>query len=253
MNVFKLGKHPVDLAHLAKMPKIENYLNLSVLPSIPAAFDWSMRDGVPFEYGMDGNDLYGDCPFASACHQIGTWTGQNGTEVVATEEDALDAYARFTGFRRDDPSTDNGANMLQVALQWRTKPIMGRTIKAFATVDMRRPDLVAAAANLFGGVWAGWALPTAWQGADEWQTGPNTSGQWAPGSWGYHATHMMLASPAMFGLKTWGQHMCVSPKALATYSDEGYVLTCDAWLTDGRCPAGVDGEALAADLKLVTG
>ena len=253
MDIFKLGKHPADHARLAAMPKLANYVNLSTLPSIPRAFDWSMRDGVPLEYGMDGNDQYGDCPFASACHQIGTWTGQTGTEQVGTAADALDAYARFTGFNPADPSTDNGANMLQVALQWRTMPIMGRTIKAFATVDMKRPDLVAAAANLFGGVWVGWALPAAWQGSDEWMTGPSTEGQWAPGSWGGHATHLSLVSPAMFGVKTWGQHMCVTPKALATYCDEGYVLLSDDWLTDGRCPAGVDGEALAADLKLVVG
>ena len=253
MDIYKLGKLPPDHAKLAAMPKIENYLNLSTLPSIPAAFDWSMRDGVPFVYGMDGNDKYGCCPLASACHQIGTWTGQNGVEQVGTEADALDAYTRFTGFRRDDPSTDNGANMLRVAFQWLTMPIMGRTIKSFATVDMRRPDLVAAAAYLFGGVWTGWALPTAWQGADEWTTGPSTSGKWKPASWGYHATHLRLVSPQLYGVVSWGGLIPVTVPALGEYSDEGYVATCDDWLTNGRCPAGVDGEALAADLKLVAG
>jgi hypothetical protein len=253
MDIFKLGKHPADPARLAAMPKLADYVNLSTLPPIPSAFDWSMRDGVPLEYGMNGNDRFPDCVFASACHQVGTWTGQTGTEQVGTDADALDAYARFTGNSPTDPTNDAGASMLVTATQWQTMPIMGRTIKAFAVVDMKRPDLVAAAANLFGGVWVGWALPAAWQGADEWMTGPSASGQWAPGSWGYHATHLSLVSPAMLGIKTWGQHMCVTPGTLATYSDEGYVLTCDAWLVDGRCPAGVDGESLAADLKLVVG
>ena len=254
MEIFKLGKH--DPKFDARTLKLADFMNLSTLPQVPAAFDWSMKDGVPLVYGMDGNDRYGDCVFVSACHQIGTWTGQTGKQYVASEQDALEAYQAFTGFDPETGDNDNGANMLDVAKAWKGgKPIAGHTIAAFASVDMKRPDLVAAAANLFGGLWTGWALPTAWQGADEWTTGPSTGGQWEPGSWGGHAVALTLVSPAMLGIKTWAQNMPVTPAALATYCDEGFALISqDCWetLTGNRCPSGVDGAALQAALKLVT-
>ena len=253
MNVYKLGRNPSP--HDPRTLKLADFVNLSTLPTVPSAFDWSMKDGVPLVYGMDGNDQYGDCVFASACHQIGTWTGQTGTEQVATAADALAAYTDFTGFDPSDPSTDQGADMLTVGKQWLKKPIFDHRPAAFVSVDLKRPDLVAAACNLFGGLWTGWALPTAWQGADEWTTGPSTSGQWAPGSWGGHAVHFCLVSPAMFGVKTWAQHMGVTPAALATYCDEAIALiSSDVWLAlvGNRCPAGLDGPGLEAALTLVT-
>jgi len=253
MQIHKLGRNPskFDPRNL----KLADFINLSTLPAIPAAFDWGMKNGVPLVYGMDGNDQYGDCVFASACHQIGTWTGQTGTEQVATAADAEAAYTAFTGFNPSDPSTDNGADMLTVATGWRTKPIFNHTIAAFAQVDIKRPDLIAAAANLFGGVWTGWGLPTAWQGADEWTTGPSTDGQWAVGSWGGHAVHLKLVSPALLGVVTWGNVMPVTPAALATYCQEIFALiSVDCWetLTGNSCPSGVDGAALQAALTQVT-
>ena len=253
MNVYKLGRNPSPPD--PRTLKLADFVNLSTLPTVPSAFDWSMKDGVPLVYPMLGNDRFGDCVFASACHQIGTWTGNTGAQQVATEEDALAAYSAFTGFDPSDPSTDQGANMLETAKAWLKRPIFGHRPAAFVNVDTKRPDLVAAACNLFGGLWTGWSLPTAWQGADEWRTGPSTSGQWAPGSWGGHAVELTLVSPAMLGVKTWGQHMGVVPRALATYCDEAIALISrDTWLTlvGNRCPAGVDGTALQDALQLVT-
>jgi len=253
MLIHQLGKHPVR--HDSRTLKLADFVNLSTLPSVPAAFDWSMREGQPFDYPMLGNNRYGDCVFASACHQVISWTGQTSVPQSIAESDALAAYADFAGFNPADPSTDNGANMLDVAKKWQTTPIAGRKIAAFVAVDMKRPDLIAAACNLFGGLWTGWSLPTAWQGADEWTSGPSQSGQWAPGSWGGHAVHLCLISPAMLGVKTWGQHMCVTPAAFAAYCEEAYALiSVDTWLTlvGNRCPSGIDGPGLEAALSQVT-
>lgn len=253
MQIYKLGKNAPKWD--PRTLKLTDFVNLSTLPQVPAAFDWSMKNGVPLVYPMLGNDKYGDCVFASACHEIGTWTGQTGTEYVASEQNALEAYQAFTGFDPETGDNDNGANMLDTAMCWRTQPIAGHTIAAFASVDLKRPDLVAAACNLFGGLWTGWALPTAWQGADEWTTGPSVSGQWTPGSWGGHAVHLALISPAMLGVKTWASNMPVTLAAFSTYCEEAYALISrDCWemLTGDRCPSGVDGAALQAALKAVT-
>jgi hypothetical protein len=196
------------------------------------------------------------CVFASGCHHIGTWTGNTSAEQIATEKDALDAYSLFTGFNPADPSTDQGANMLDVATRWRNTAIFGHKIAAFAAVDLKRLDLVAAAMYLFGGLWIGWALPKAWQGADSWTMSPGgiLTGDWAPGSWGGHATHLPASSPKLLGAKTWAEDMPVEIPAFEAYAEEGYVLISeDTWdcLTGDECPAGVDGAALQAALAQV--
>lgn len=256
MKIHPLGKHAPTLKK--KTLQIGDFLNLSVLPTPPAAFDWSMPSGGrSLVYGMDGNDKWGDCVFASACHHIGTWSGNTGGEQIATEADALGAYTAFTGFNPADPATDNGASMLITATQWRTKPIFNHTIVAFASVDRRRLDLVAAASYLFGGIWVGWALPLAWQGADSWDVSPGgiLTGKWAPASWGGHATHSPAFSPRLLGIKTWQEDMPATIPAFTSYADECYALISrDVWLrlTGDRCPAGVDGMALQSALSLVT-
>ena len=253
----KLGRLPHDPAKVALCVQAHDILNLSVLPATPAGFDWSQRDGADLVYPMLGNDQYGDCVFASACHQIGTWTGQTGVEQDLQEADALDAYTRFAGFNPADPSTDGGAVMLDVGNRWKNgEPIAGHVLRALVAINPKRLDLMAAAANLFGGLWTGWALPTAWQGAEEWTTGPGTTGQWAPGSWGGHAVHAALFSPAMIGIKTWTENMPVTPSAVATYCEEAYALISqDMWtkLTGGNCPAGVDLQKLIDLLPVVGG
>jgi hypothetical protein len=255
VKIYRLGKQAPTLKK--KTLKIGDFLNLSVLPTPPAAFDWSMIKSKPLVYGMDGNDNFSDCVFASACHHIGTWSGNTGEEQIATEADALAAYGKFAGFKQSDPSTDNGASMVLTATQWRTQPIFNHTIAAFASVDLKRLDLVAAAAYLFGGLWIGWQLPKAWQGANSWDvpSSGNTSGDWAPGSWGGHATHVPAFSPRLIGVKTWQQDMPATIPAFAAYADEAYALISkDIWLqlTGDRCPAGVDGAALQAALAQVT-
>ena len=259
MKIHPLGKHAPTVKK--KTLQIGDFLNLSVLPTPPAAFDWSRIRNKPLVYGMNGNDKWGDCVFSSACHHVGTWSGNTGDEQIAAESDAVGAYTAFTGFDPADPSTDNGASMLITATQWRTKPIFGHTIAAFASVDRRRLDLVAAAAYLFGGLWIGWALPIAWQGADAWDVPPGGAvGRGAPGSWGGHATHCPALSPELLGIKTWpvdggDDNTPVTIPAFEAYSDEAYALISrDVWLriAGDRCPAGVDGMALQAALSQVT-
>ena len=81
------------------------------------------------------------------------------------------------------------------------------------------------------------------------------TGDWAPNSWGGHATHMPAFSPRLLGIKTWQQDMPATIPAVTAYADEAYALISkDVWLrlTGDRCPAGVDGAALQSALSQVT-
>jgi hypothetical protein len=252
MNFGKLGKGIAKVS--PKTLKLEKYINLSTFPAnVPGALDWSKKEGKSLVYDMLGNDIYGDCVFASACHQIGTWTGQKDVQQAILTEDALDAYHRFTGFTPDNPNTDNGAYMLDVANRWVSEPIADRTIKAFVSIDKMEPELVMAGAFICGGLWTGWALPIAWQTADDWDAGPSVTGNYAWGSWGGHAMHMPLVSPKMMGTRTWGGKKAITWNGFWAYCDEVYgIIPNDIWATlESNCPAGLDLEALANDIKLL--
>ena len=62
------------------------------------------------DWGMLGNDDFGDCVFAGADHETMVWLTESGHDVggLFDEETALADYAAVTGFDPDDPDTDRG-------------------------------------------------------------------------------------------------------------------------------------------------
>lgn len=254
MNIseMKFGRLPAK--NDPRTLRLANFVGgVGPLPTAPAAFDWSQKEGVYLDYPVLGNDRYGDCVFASACHCIGTWTGQTGVEQPLLERDALNAYREFTGFREDDPSTDKGAYMLDTVKEWRTHPIAGHTIKAFALVNPSDTKLLTIAANHFGGLWTGWGLPAAWANENElWTVGPGVGGQWAPWSLGGHAMHVVAVSPMGVVVRTWGGLRVITWAAFRVYCDEAFALIShDMWavLQSDRCPSGIDAAGLDAALE----
>jgi hypothetical protein len=237
-----LGRNPHDPIAVARCVQASDILNLSTIPSLPAAWDWSQKDGVDLVYPMFGNNYAGDCVFASACGQLETWSGQTGVEETIHDSEAIDAYSRFTGYNPITGENDNGAVMLDVAKRWaRGEKIAGHGLKAFVSIDPTRLDLVEATCNLFGGVWTGWDLPVAWQNADIWDA--VSGGE----PWGGHAMHVPAMSPGMNVAITWTIRKPITPAALVTRCRECYGLISDGmWntLTGDRCPSGVDVQKL---------
>ena len=254
--LYPLGRKAHDPVAFACHLQAHDVLNLSTLPSRPAARDWSMKDGVGFEYPMLRNGDLGICVIASLIHKFLTAARQTGVPFLPTDEDALDGYRRFGGYVDGDPSTDNGCVMLDVGRRVMSEPLAGQTIKGIVAVNPRNLDLVEAANEFFGGLWLGWDLPIAWQQADIWVRSPNgsTSGDWSPASWGRHATHSPLWSPRLIGVETWTEHRPVEVAAIPTYCSEAYaVLTDHLWavLTGDKCPAGIDVQKLVDLLPVV--
>jgi hypothetical protein len=213
---------------------------------LPAAFDWSQKDGADLTYGMFGNDLYGDCVFASACHQILTWSGQTDVEEAIAEADALDAYRRFTGFDPVTGANDEGAVMLDVAKRWaKGEKIAGHVLKAFVAVDQTRLDLVDAVCNLFGGIWTGWDIPAVWMNGacDVWDAPKEGEDSRCVGG---HAMHVPAISPAMYSSITWGGRKPITPLGWRLQCREAYApISVGMWAKlKEACPAGLDLQKL---------
>lgn len=249
-SLVRLGRHPANLARVAAHVQAKDVIDLSRLPARPAARDWSMIDGQPIAYPMFGNDSLGDCVFASLGHSQLTQSANSGVEVAITDNDIVDAYRRLGGYVPGDPSTDNGANMLEVGLACHAgTPVAGRTIAAIVAVNPKDDDMMAAASESLGGLWLGWDLPLAWRDADIWDVAPDgsTSGDWAPRSWGGHATSAPAYSPALNGLVTWTENRPFTPAGAHRYCEEAYgIFWADLWtrLEGGLCPSGLDLQKL---------
>jgi hypothetical protein len=243
----RLGRVATPQHRLATVPMLSDHISLATT-LVADSCDYAQRMTEP--WGMLGNDRFGCCVFAAMAHL----KQQQSANSVGDARDFTDAkvlswYALQTGFDPMDPSTDNGAIPLD-ALKWFVE--IGEVI-AFARVDPRNDAHVAAAIELFGGLYSGWDLPRAWQGASEWNAGPNQLGDWLPGSWGGH-----MVSQTGYDIAgntptvTWGQEIGVTWSARWVYCSEAYAVITREWIdARGKSIQGFDLEGLKARLAEV--
>lgn len=242
----KLGKRPAK--HDPRTLRLAAYLPAE-LPPIPQEHAWSPAvDSWP----MFRNDTVGDCTCAGAAHQIRTWTGnENPPSAALTDADVIAMYAAVTGYNEADPSTDQGAYLLDVLKYWRSTGIASHKIAAFAQVPLKE-DLVRAAIYLFGGLYVGLLLPISAQEQAVWDV-ETTAGDGQPGSWGGHCVVVIDYDADGLTCVTWGELRRMTWAFFATYCDEAYAIVSPDWIQDEQSPSGLDLAALQADLAQVSG
>jgi hypothetical protein len=218
--------------------KFNDFLMKTKSPIIaPPAVTWDTK--IPDSaWGMDGNDKYGDCVLAAAAHMENIWTAWNdsGNEVVMTTTQVLQAYSEITGFKIDDPSTDNGTDPAAMLSYWQTTGMPTgegrRKILGFVAVDHTNLNEVKLAIDWFGGVFTSWALPLSFQNATSWNLPPNLLGDNKPYSWGGHETIIGGYEGDTFKTVTWGADDTeVDPNLIMSpdYNTTMYVAISPDW------------------------
>ena len=240
---FKLGKSPARVD--ARTLKFRAYL--AQLPPTPVTRDWTTK--VP-DWLILANDVVGDCTCAAAAHLDMLWTSWASTVVLPTDAAVLAAYTAITGYNPADPSTDTGANELDVLNYWRQTGILGRKITAYVQLEPRNLDHIKAAINLFGGVYAGVQLPdSAMREFDEELPWSDVSENASDG----HAIPLVAYDADTVTCITWGRKQVISNTWLAKYLDEGYAVLSPDWIAaNALAPSGFDLPQLTEDLKLVS-
>jgi hypothetical protein len=225
--------------------------------------------------GMFLNDSLGDCTCAAAGHMIQQWTAYAGNQVILPDSAILKAYCDVGGYVPGDPSTDNGAVILDVLKYWKKTGIGGHKIAAFVSVNYSNPVEVAQAIKLFGNVDIGVQLPTSAQndanpvpgGLPLWSVPPEgLNGDGSPGSWGGHSVLWSgyALDPTLIGLKadptlrpgveliTWGAVYAATQNFCNCYVDEMYAVVTKDWIeANGKSPSGFDITTLMADMQSV--
>jgi hypothetical protein len=215
------------------------------LPAPPPSVDWTKP--LPADLGEMANDRLGDCTCAGAAHLVQTWTGNRGDMLTIADDAIVAAYSAVAGYTPNDPTTDNGAALLDVLNFWRQTGIGGHQIGAFAAVDHANVVEVKQACDLFGGLYTGVQLPqsamdatdngAAWSDVDD----TNILGGHCVALVGYDADGVTYV--------TWGKRQRATWAWVERYADEMYALIAADWVSGAaEAPSGFDLAQLQADL-----
>jgi hypothetical protein len=238
---YKLGRKPVR--HDDRTFAVRDYL--PTLPDLPPSVNWGTK---VINFGMLGNDTVGDCTIAGAGHAEVTWTANASVEFDPSTEQIIDDYSAITGYDPEDPSTDQGANMLDVLKYWRQTGIVGQQITAFMSVDWKNQQEVMASVFLFGCCYIGVNLPQSAE--DAFNAGQPWTDVTDQDILGGHCVLIVGYDPKGVWLVTWAKLVYASWAWLDTYCEEAYCPYSRAdWIeSQGECPAGFDDDQLEADL-----
>jgi hypothetical protein len=221
MNL-KLGKLPATTS--PKDLKLDDYtVSLPPLPKSRFGYGTIFKD-----WGMLGNDQYGDCVLASGDHQTMLYNKLAGHSVSFTAKNALADYGAITGFNTNTGSGDNGTNVRD-ALSYRRKTgLVDSTgtrhkIDAYVSINPGDFDLALRCIFTFGAVEIGFQVPesamTQFENGQEWD---DVGDQNIIG--GHDVPGVGSTIPGQKGtFVTWAQRQFMTKKFYQTYNDEAWV------------------------------
>jgi hypothetical protein len=247
----KLGRLPPR--YDPRTLRLAKYLT-AALPPPPPSRDWSRA--VKFPCGMMENDRIGDCTCAAAGHAVQVLTANTGGEQTIPDVDIEAAYEVVGGYKPGDPSTDNGAGLLDVLNLWRGTGIGGHQILAFVQVNPQNLVHIQTAIEYFGGCYIALELPLSAQNQPIWDVTPwGLQGQGTPGGWGGHAVWMPDYDATGFNVITWGERQRMTLDFQRSYCDESYCVVTQDFInkTTQATPDGLNLALLQQDLALITG
>ena len=227
--------------------KLAKYLDFSTFPPIPEKIIWSKAIS---KWTMMKNDEVGDCAIAGIGHIIQTWTANESTEKILTDDQIVDNYSAICGYDKENDQNDNGCIMLDVLNYWRAHGIETHDIEGYVSVNPKNKTEIKAALYLFGSIYIGLNLPLYAENNNEWTVPPIYQGEETIGSWGGHAVIIVDADDDNLQIISWGKRMRMDWKFFQKYCDEAYAaFGPEDWITDGSAPNGFNIDELRKNLR----
>jgi hypothetical protein len=252
----KLGRKPAVAD--PRVPFLAKLTAAKELPTPPLVSDWyAAVDG----WGMLGNDAVGDCVEACIGHATLVFTSYAGEVRQPTTDEAIALYSAITGYKADDPATDNGTVILGPggAMEYwiRTGVTFGGAeskATAYARVSIASDCLwIRQAIEIFGGVMLGIILP---QNVVADTTVPfvwdDPSGPVAGGHCVWLCGYDFSGSSPWFDLVSWGQRYRMTQKFLeGTFEEAVAIYDPDSLNARGVTGADFDPEQLLGFMQTI--
>ena len=248
---FKLGKKPfVADSRDFKFAEVAAGLTL---PTPPSRFG---HGTLYRDWGMLGNDQYGDCVWAGAAHETMLTNRLAGRTVTFDASHVLDDYTAVTGFNPQDPNTDQGTNV-RAALGYRRATGLadaagGRhQIGAYVAISPKDFDELMQAVYVFSAVGIGFEFPnTAMDQFNNGEVWDVVDGAQIEG--GHYVPVMGRSSRNIAGVVTWGKRQGMTRDFYATYNDEAWAIIYPEELRNGKTERGFDLTQLQQALASLT-
>jgi hypothetical protein len=242
----KLGKSPARA--LDTDFKFAELAATIQLPSVPSRFGHGTAYS---DWGMLGNDQYGDCVWAGAAHEHMLLNKVvNGIDVPFDETAVLGDYSAVTGFDPNDPSTDGGTDV-HTALSYRRKTGIADSngtrhqIGAYVSLDPKSWEHLEQATYIFGAVGIGIEFPSS--AMDQFNNGePWDVVEGATIEGGHYVpTVGSLQAAGEVSVLTWGKRQVLTQAFYEQYNDEAWTyVTPEQLREDGTGLHGFDVEKL---------
>jgi hypothetical protein len=228
------GRIPVGLKDLT-------YYAAGALPQAPPKVD------VPAvaDWGVNGNDLYGDCGVAGINHYFMADAAIAAeTESFPPDQDVVGYYFQFTN------NVDSGVVLSDFLSYVQRKGFFGHTIAAYAPVSVHDIPTLHFAVNAYGAAYTG--IKVTKRMMDSFNSGkpwdlddllsPVEGGHCVP-IVGYDDRHLYAV--------TWGKVQPVSHAAWHYMSTEAWGILSGEFVSRGDDNRGINLAALQADLSKV--
>jgi hypothetical protein len=222
-RVFRSGRLPAQPAR----PHLRFSAALSAAAAPPAVSDW--LSPVPAaNWGVEGNDAWGDCTCAGVAHKrIGDVFVNQGVTLSVSTAQTLALYSAVTGF---DPNagpsgsnpTDQGALCQDVLDFWRKNGFLGEKIIAFAKVDLSNIAEVKQAIAMFGQIYCGFNFPGS--AMDQFNAGQPWDVVKGAQIEGGHCVTIGAYDAGGLECVTWGAVQRLTWAFLGKYFDEAWVI-----------------------------
>jgi len=266
-----LTDYPVNLGLRDPIPgavqlRFASYVNWRQLPTPPDHFtghtdlvgNWGMLgNGAALDNPPGLPDGVGDCAVAGPCHQVMKATAESGAIANFDTGAALKNYGAITGWNIDDPDSDAGTNIGDMARYWRKHGLVdaaGKIHKIVAYVDLNPGDIreLWLAAWIFPlGVGCGYALPESAleqaQDGEIWDVVPGS-----PIAGGHYVPTLARPAASLGAGVSWGKLRPFTARWHQKYNNQGIVPLSTEGLVKARSLEGFDLPTLTDDLKEVT-
>jgi hypothetical protein len=243
-----LGKLPARPGAISF--KFSKYFKVAALPTPPAVFG---HQALVSDYGILGNNQYGDCVLAGGDHEEMLWNAEAGVAVAFTDANALSDYTALTGFNPADPATDQGTDMQAAASYRRTTGLIDANgvrhkVDAYVAPAVGDVNELMAATYLFGAVGFGFQFPasamTQFNAGQPWSVVPGS-----PIEGGHYCPCVGRAASGNLVVVTWGALQEMTPEFAATFNDESVCYLSLEALKNSISPENFDLATLQADLN----
>lgn len=230
--------------------KFSDYFDRPALPVPPQTFG---RRNLVSDWGMLGNDRFGNCVLAGGDHETMLFNAEAGQTVPFDAGCALGDYAAITGFSPANPSSDQGTDMQEAASYRRKTGLIDSNgkrhlIDAYIAIDLGNLDELMTAVYLFGAVGVGVQFPsTAMKQFDQKMPWSFVQGSKIEG--GHYVPCIDRTESGNLVVLSWGREQEMEPDFFRAYNDENVAYLSIERLKNSLSPEGFDPATLLADLN----